>query len=100
MNTKKCQCNIIVPGPLGLFVTLKLTTKVSHMSNLHQIQNMLFYCKTVVCIFRQYTVYDEIKRKIKYIVMSNIHQFISLRKTRINIFCSCSGCLFTQYAKF
>ena len=43
MNTKKYQCNIIVPGPLGLFVTLKLTTKVSHMSNLHQIQNMLFF---------------------------------------------------------
>ena len=36
MNTKKYQCNIIVPGPLGLFVTLKLTTEVSHMSNLHQ----------------------------------------------------------------
>ena len=43
MNTKKYQCNIIVPGPLGLFVTLKLTTEVSHMSNLHQIQNMLIF---------------------------------------------------------
>ena len=58
MNTKKYQCNIIEPGPLGLFVTLKLTTEVSHMSNLHQIQSMLIFGHQTLAVVLSKLVQD------------------------------------------